>query len=375
MDNTTKVIVWVVGIAVVLIGGWFLFMGNGSGHSDSGPITLGFMGPLTGDTASLGTIARSAVEVAVEEINAKGGVDGRMLNVVYEDSQCSAQPASSAAAKLISTDKVTAIIGGLCSSETSAFAKQAMDNKVITFSYCSSAPNLSQTGKYFFRDYPSDALQGKFMAEYAYNTLGVRQVAIMYHISDWGTGIKDVFSERFQELGGTIVAVEGAPQESRDYRTALSKIKASNAPYIYMPMYSEGSIVALQQAKQLGVTAQIFGGDAWSDPKFQQSVSGLGTFLYSEVKLPDATAFNQKIQERTSADSVPICASQAYDAVYILADALAEAGTDPDDLADAIRSTKYNGVSGHVEFDENGDLKGGSYVVKRVQNGSSTEVQ
>ncbi|MEK7063335.1 MAG: ABC transporter substrate-binding protein [Patescibacteria group bacterium] len=368
---STKTIVGLLLLGVVIIGGVYVFSAE---PKHEGPIKVGFIGPLTGDVSSIGTVARAAVEVAVDEINAAGGIDGNQLEIIYEDGKCDAAAANSAANKLINIDKVTAIIGGACSGETLSFVQQAMEKKVVTISYCSSVPTLSGVGKYFFRDYPSDAYQGVFMADYAYNKLGARNVSILYHINDAHTSLKDVFTKRFTELGGRIDIVEGTPQEARDYRTQLTKM--GKAAFIYMPTYADGATVALTQAHELGIKATIFSNDAWGDPKMQEAVAGLDRYAYSEAKTPEfPNEFVTKVQEKAGTDSVPACAPQAYDATHILAGALRNAGTNPDKVADALRVTRYDGVSGHIEFDENGDLKGAAYVVKMIQNGTATEVK
>ena len=251
----------------------------------------------------------------------------------------------------------------------------AMQNKVVTISYGSSAPSLSKLGVYFFRSYPSDAYQGKFGAEYAYNTLGARKVAIVYHISDAGTEIKDVFQKQFEALGGTVVTVEGAPQDARDYRTIMSKIKALNPELIYMAAYPEGSIVALQQAQDLGIKTKFLGIDAWSDPKLQKAVSGKGEYLFSAPVNSSSADFKQKIKTKTGSDQVPVTVANAYDNVNMLAQAMRSVGTDPDKMAQALHHMKYDGVSGHIEFDSNGDLITVKYAVNQIQNGTAVEVK
>lgn len=379
MDNLSKVIVWLIGALIVLGGGWFLYQSKVVPYripAETGPITIGFIGPLTGDVSSLGGPVKTAVELAVEEINQGGGINGRQVNVIYEDGQCSPTAASNAGNKLINADKVAAIIGGLCSTETAAFASAAMQSKVIMISPASSAPNLSQTGKYFFRDYPSDAYQGKVAAEYAYNTLGARKVAIVYHVSDWGTGIKDVFTKQFTELGGQIVAEENAQQTDRDYRTQLAKVKVSGADYIYAPAYPEGATVLLKQSKEMGITTKFLGGDVWGDTKFQKDVSGLADILFVEPKAAESAIFAAKFLAK-SGEKVTPGVPNAYDAVYVLKTAIEKAGgvNDRDALADAIRSTNYDGASGHIEFDQNGDVTVANYIVKRIANGTATEVK
>lgn len=372
MNQTTKWVVIIV-VAVSVVGGYFLLTSNRQLSGES--VKIGFINPLTGDASSIGTVAKAAVEIAVEEVNRTGGINGRPLEVIYEDGQCNAKTANNAANKLINIDKVPVIIGGLCSTETSAFGPMAMQNKVVVISNCSSAPSLSNLGKYFFRSYPSDAFQGKFGAEYAYNTLGARKVAVVYHISEWGTGIKDVFGKRFVELGGQIVSEDGAPQEAKDYRTTMSKVKNLDIDLIYAPMYPDGSIIALKQAQELGIKTKFLGADAWSDPKMQKEVSGKGDFLFTAPvnNLPDD--FNKKVMAKTGGDQVPICVSNAYDNVKIVAEVMKRFGTDPDKMQEAIRQMKYDGVSGHIEFDSNGDVTSASYVVNKIEGGGAMEVK
>lgn len=379
MTRTGKTITWIIVLVIIVLA--IVWIGKKPATDENvlneGPIKIGFIGPLTGDTAGLGTVSRSAVELAVEEVNSLGGVNGRMLEVIYEDGQCTPSVATNAGQKLINVDKVTAIIGGLCSGETSSFASQAMQNKIPVISYCSSAPALSNTGKYFFRTYPSDAYQGQFAAEYAYNTLGARKVAVIYHISDWGTGIKDVFTKRFTELGGTVVATEGAAQETRDYRTQVAKIKSSGYDLVYVPVYVDGGIVLTKQLKDAGIPAnKILGSETFNDPKFLKETNGIADGIIitaSENSISDE--FKQKMIAKTGGVDVPICSPQAYDATNILANALKEIGTDPDLLQEAIRGMNYNGESGAISFDQNGDPKTANYVISKINKGALEKVE
>src|SRR3989338_5917613 len=142
-----KYVTWIVVIVVLVWAGWAIANRTPATDTpvavDTSPITIGFVGPLTGDAANIGTNAKSAVEVAVGEVNAAGGVNGRPLNVIYEDGQCTGAIASNAASKLINSDKVSLILGGACSGETSAFTAMAEQAKVVVLSYCSSAPAIT----------------------------------------------------------------------------------------------------------------------------------------------------------------------------------------------------------------------------------------
>lgn len=374
MDKTTKIIVAVVVVAVVALVSYTLIKNN-AGPTSSGPIKIGFIGPLTGEASSIGTVNKVAVEIAADEINKAGGVNGQPLQVIYEDGKCDSTTAVNAANKLMNVDNVPIIIGGLCSVETAAFGPSAMEKKVIVFSYGSSAPDLSKLGKYFFRSYPSDAFQGKFGAEYAYNILKARNVAVAYHISDWGTGIKNVFEQRFQELGGKIIDEEGAPQDAKDYRTMLSKIKTFKPDLIYLPMYPDGATIALLQARDLGIKTKFLEGDPGGDPKLQKAVSGKVDIIYTEVVVPQSEDFKAKIKAKTNSDSVPLGSEEAYDNVKIIAQIISQVGLDPDKISDALRSINYSGVSGQISFDQNGDLTTANYVVKKIENGTGVEAK
>lgn len=377
MNIVEKTVLWVVVIGLVVWGGMTLLK-NGKPEvvKTNEPIRIGFIGPLVGEAASFGVVAKAAVEIAVGEVNATGGINGRQLEVIYEDGKCSASPSVSAASKLINIDKVPVIIGGLCSSETAAFAPEAMKQKVVVFSYASSAPNLSKLGKYFFRSYPSDNFQGKFAAEYVFNNLKFKKVAVLYHISDWGTGIKDVFVSRFKELGGTIVFEDGTAKEATDYRTALSKIKEAAPDLIYAPMYPDGGGVMIKQAQSLGIKVPIFGGDAWDDPKLHKDVSGNnGTILYSVSFSPISDEFKVKMKNKTGKDEVSAGTPNAYDNIKIIAQVLAKTGTNTDKIQEELRKVEYDGVSGHISFDENGDIKTANYIVKKIVNGTAAEVK
>lgn len=362
-------------VAAVLLGAGCGSAG-GSTTASTEPIKIGFISPLTGDASSLGVPTKQAAELAAEEINAAGGVSGRKIQFIAEDGKCSPKDASSAAAKLMDVDKVAAIVGGLCSSETSAFAPSAMQKKVIVFSHTSSAPSLSKTGKYFFRSYPSDAFQGKVGAEYAYNKLGARKVAVVYHVTEWGTGLKDVFSARFKELGGEIVLVEGAPQEARDYRTIVSKVKAAGADIVFSPTYPDGATVLIKQLREGGVNSKLLGGDGWSDTKLQKAAAKWGEIHYTEPKAATPTeAFKKALLAKTGGKEVTLGAQQAYDNVKILAQVFAKVGTDPDKVSEEMHKLKYSGTSGEISFDANGDLTSAEYIYKMYKDGGAVEVK
>jgi branched-chain amino acid transport system substrate-binding protein len=168
--------------------------------------------------------------------------------------------------------------------------------------------------------------------------------------------------------------VDGAPQESRDYRTVLTKIKSASPDLIYFAGYPEGSIAALKQANELGIKTPFLGGDAWDDPKLQGEVSGKGSYRYVVPVANFPEDFKTRLLAKTGGEQVPVCAPQAYDAVKVASEVLKAVGTDADKVEAAMRKVNYYGVSGQIAFDENGDLTTGSYGIREVKDGSSVEV-
>lgn len=339
-------------------------------------IKIGFIGPLTGDAASLGENALKAVQLAAEEINNEGGINGVPMEVVFEDGHCAGKEATNAANKLINNDGVSVIVGGLCSAETSAFAPVAETAEVPTVSYCSSAAAISQAGDYIFRVYPSDSYQGVFAANYIKNELNKNKVAVIYTQDDWGVGLQETFIKEFEKLGGEVTVVESFKKTDRDLRTQMAKIKASNPEAVYFLGFNEASIPGIQQMAELGIKVPVMGGDTWTDQTIWEAVGEAGEgFMYSEVRSLDDKEFEQKMQARGA--EVALCAPQAYDAVNVIAEAMAKVGNDGTLLKDELYKTEYEGgVSSElIKFDENGDPVGASYKVSKIESGVPVEIK
>ena len=209
MSKQTKVVISTVVVLVVCYWGYLIF--NNSSVSSPGqqePIKIGVVLPLTGDLSSMGEPAKDAVEFALEEINNAGGINGRKLEAIFENGKCDGAASISAVQKLINVDKVSAIIGEICSGATIAMAPIVEKNKVPLISPCSSNPDITNMGDYIFRVYPSDSLQGKYMAEYVKNVLNYSKVAVLYVNNDWGKGVAEVFKKTFINMGGEIIFQE-----------------------------------------------------------------------------------------------------------------------------------------------------------------------
>lgn len=332
------------------------------------PIKIGWLGPLTGDVATIGLVANDAARLAVKEINEQGGINGAPIELISEDGKCEAKTANAGGTKLIEVDKVKVIVGGCCSSETLSVSPLANERKVVMLSPCSSAPSVTTAGDYIFRVIPSDAYQGKFAAQLAYNTLGKRKVAFLTAITDYTQGLRDAFKDEFVKLGGTVMASEEFKQTDRDLKTQLTKIKNSKPDLIYFVTYTEAGIVGFKQAKELGITTQFLGVDTYTDPKFYVA-DGLESVIYTVPKSDATEAFKQKFFAATNRDSIPAYVTQNYDVVNLLAQVMKSAGTDADSIKNALYGIKdYAGVSGQIGFDQNGDLLSANYDIMIIKD-------
>ena len=370
MNN--KVIAAIIVIGVVILGGSYFF--NSKAPQAAGPIKIGFSMPLTGEAASYGESGMSGAKLAIKEINEAGGINGRMIEAVYEDDKCDPSGIS-AMQKLVNVDNVVAIVGPVCSAVAGGSVPVARAANIPTIMIGASAPGLAGGADSIFSGYASDNFQGKFVAEYIYNVMGKHTAAILYVKNDWGQGLDGVFAARFKELGGTIVVDEGAAQDSKDVKTVAAKVKTAKPDVVYMPTYPALAVVAIKQMKDIGVTAPIVGGDALEAAEFLNSGVAEGvTYFTGAVGDPDE--FKAKIKALTGVDT-NIVGPLAYDAVHILVKVIAEKGIKATDIIDGLNNITYtNGVSfKSISFDYNGDLEGATYVVKKIENGTVTEVK
>jgi branched-chain amino acid transport system substrate-binding protein len=340
------------------------------------PIKIGFIGPLTGDAANIGLNALAGAELAAEEINAAGGINGRMIKIVAEDGECNAKQSTKVTNKLIDIDKVPVIIGGLCSAETLA-AAPLVDGKTVLFSSCSSSPDITASGDYVFRNYPSDLFQGKYAADLATEKLGAEKVAVLYCLSDYCVGIKEVFKQRFEELGGEVVAEEGYEQTTKDMRTELTKIKDAEPDMIYFLGYTEGIIVGLLQMEELGIDLPVLGADAWDDPKIPMETKEAGEgamYIIPSARMTEE--FKANLFNKIGKPDILACTPSSYDEVHIIADIIESVGTDPAAIKDELYKVEgYEGVSGTVTIDENGDLASANYQIKIFKNGKAVNYE
>jgi branched-chain amino acid transport system substrate-binding protein len=346
-------------------------------------IKVGEFASLTGSEASFGQSSHHGTQLAIDELNATGGVLGKKIQLLTEDNQSQAGQSATVVRKLISSDGVVAMLGEVASSRSLEAAPICQQNKTPMISPSSTNPKVTQVGDFIFRVCFLDSFQGgKVLAGFAGDTLKAKSVAVLKDVkSDYSVGLAKFFQEGFTAKGGKIIAEQNYSGGDKDFNAQLTAIKAANPDAIFVPgYYTEVGLIALQ-AKQLGITAPLFGGDGWESDVLA-SIGGaalegdyFSTHFSPDDVSPAARAFVKHFTEKFGAapDSM---AALGYDSAMILADAMKRAGTtDGAKVRDAIAATKdFHGVSGTISIDANRDASK-SAVVVTIKNGQFKYVQ
>ena len=255
MSKATKTIFYIV-LAIIVVGG--IWYGANQKSSDKGIIKIGAILPLTGEgTPDQGQASQKAITLAIDEINAQGGINGKKVEAIFEDSQCQAQSGVTAINKLINVDKVAFIIGDICDSVTGAIMPIAEANKVVLITPGSTSPAISDAGDYIFRFWFSESDLGGMVADTAYG-MGIKKFAILYINNAWGVAQKDGVKTRFEELGGEIVSAQAIDPNSVDYRTEILKAEEKNPEAYYIGSHPNGLVLAMKRMKELGINKTVF---------------------------------------------------------------------------------------------------------------------
>lgn len=342
------------------------------------PIVIGEFASMTGATATFGNSSDAGVQLAVTQINKDGGIDGHPLQVPDEPKDDESKPDSalSVVKKLITQNKVTAVVGEVASSRSIAAAPFCNANKTPMISPSSTNPKVTKIGPYVFRVCFIDPFQGTAAAKFAFNNLKAKKAAVFTDPSqDYSVGLSDAFVAAFEKLGGQIVIRQNYKADDADFRAQLTQIKAVNPDILIVPGYYGELGPIAKQARQIGLTVPLMGGDGWDSPKLVEGAGGPGGALegcyftnHSSMDNPDPTIqkFVKDFGAANGGKKPDALAALGYDAIGVLADAMKRAGKpDGDDYAseayrtklrDAIAATKgYKGVTGTITLGPNRD--------------------
>jgi branched-chain amino acid transport system substrate-binding protein len=346
-------------------------------------IRVGEFASLSGKEATFGESSHNGTQLAIDELNAGGGVLGKKLELVTEDDRSQAGEPATVVRKLISRDKVVAVLGEVASSRSLEAAPICQESKIPMISPASTNPKVTETGDYIFRVCFIDPFQGTVMANFARKSLKLSNVAILSDVkSDYSVGLARFFKERFTQDGGKIATETHFSGGDKDFKAQLTTIKGSNPDGIFVPGYYTDVGLIVQQARQLGLAIPLFGGDGWESSELVK-IGGAameGTYFSTHYS-PEST--EPKVQEfvrkyKAKHKSTPdAMAALGYDSAMILADAMKRAGaTDAAKVRDAMAATKdFNGVTGKITIDTNRNATKPAVILTVTKDGKFKYVE
>lgn len=373
-----------IGLAVGVTMLGTLFAGCGA-KADSNEIKIGGNFEMTGGIANFGNQTVNGIKLAFKEANESGGVLGKKINFVIADNKSEPSEATNAITKLITQDRVAAVLGPVSSSNVLATLQVAQDNKIPILTATGTNPKITvdDNGKvrpYVFRSCFIDPFQGTVMANFAAKSLKAKTAAMYIdNSSDYSKGLAQFFQEGFVKNGGQIVATEAFLQKDQDFKATLTKIKAQNPDVIFIPAYYEEVGKIVKQARELGITAPLLGTDGWDDPKLVEiaGAPALNNGFFSNHYSPQDTDPNiQKFVEaykKEYGQEPSALAALGYDAGKMIIDAIKRAGSaEPAKIRDALEQTKNLQVStGIITLDaSHNPVK--SAVVIEMKDGKQT---
>ena len=349
-------------------------MAFAGGAKDSDAVSIGAIFPLSGGVAYYGNESRDGALLALEEINAAGGLLGKKLALISEDDEGNAEKTVNAFTKLTSRDKVTIILGSSTSGPTQAISTLAQRNKVILISPSATNIDVTKAGDYVFRACFIDPFQGVVGADFAYKTLNSRRAAVLYDAgADYNTGLAEAFKNQFRAIGGQVVADEAYQTGDVDFNAQVTRIKAVNPDVVYLPNYYNDVSLQAKQLRDQGVNCALVGGDGWDslvDNAGDEVLNGYWSSGFaSDTTDPRGVAFVQAFQAKYNRPASQF-AALGYDAMLLVADGIKAAGTfDTSAVKNAIAQIEGTYVTGNIRFDSDRNPIKGATILEIVRKG------
>ncbi len=367
MTKTGKIVVAIIIIVVVI---WLGYYVSSKQQALNESVKIGVILPLTGGAAIYGLSAKEGIDLALGELN------NNQIELIFEDSQCNPEKAVSAARKLIDVNGIKVIIGHICSSAALAVAPITEANKVILFSPGASSPDLTYAGDYVFRNRQDISGEVSETAKIV-KDFGISNIGIIYVNNDYGIASRNIFKEKFTELGGKILIEESYQQESVDFRTQLTKIKEVNPEAIFLVGLINESAIIVKQSHELGVQSQFFS-TIGIEGKELIEIAGpaaegiIYTAPFFDVNSNESTVkeFVDNFKTMYQKDPTYVFAANGYDALKILDLVINQCGKiDSDCIRDELyKIENFKGASGITTFNEYGDVTK-PVMVKTIKNG------
>ena len=365
-------------ITAALLAALGLFTGCGPSGAPAGKtIKIGEYASLTGKEATFGVSSHEGTLLAIEQLNAAGGVLGQKLELLTEDDLSKAGEPATVVNKLISRDGVVAILGEVASSRSLEAAPICQQNKIPMISPSSTNPKVTETGDFIFRVCFIDPFQGTVMANFAGKTLKAKRVAVFTDVkSDYSKGLAKYFKEGFAAAGGAITAELDFNGGDKDFKAQLTAIKSSAPDAVFVPGYYTDVALICRQAKQLGLTVPLIGGDGWESDQLvkigQEAVEGnyFSTHYAPDVASDKSKKFVADYRLRFGGKTPDTMAALGYDSALVLVDAIRRVGsTDGQKVRDALAATKgFEGVTGKTTINGKRDATKAA-VILQVKDG------
>lgn len=319
-------------------------------------ITIGGIFPLSGGVSVYGVECKNGIDLAIEEINAAGGVNGKKLVLISEDDEGNPEKSVSAYQKLTTQKKVKLIIGSLTSGCTKAITKRAQAQKVVQIAPAATSPDITDAGDFIFRTCFIDPFQGTVGGKFAAKDLGSKKAAILYDIgNDYSVGLTENFITAFKANGGQVVAKESYSTNDKDFNAQITKIKSARPDVVYLPDYYGTVALIAKQLRAQGINVPIVGADGWdglTGNAGDEVLNGFYSNHYSsDSGLPIVKKFVNAFKKKYN-KAPNSFAALGYDSVYLLKDAIIKAGKeDSVSVKNALASIKGNYVTGTLSFD------------------------
>jgi branched-chain amino acid transport system substrate-binding protein len=346
----------------------------GGGAAASDTVTIGAVFPLSGSVAFYGTESRDGALLAIDEINAAGGLNGKKLTLIAEDDEGQADKSLNAFTKLTTQNNVSFVLGSSTSGATKSMTALAQQRKVILISPSATALDVTEAGSFVFRACFIDPFQGVVGADFAFDTLNARRAAILYDAgADYNTGLADAFRQQFKAIGGQVVADEAYQSGDVDFNAQVTRIRAANPDVVYLPNYYNDVALQAKQLRAQGITCALVGGDGWDsliDNAGDEALNGYWSSGFaSDTTDPKGQVFVKAFTAKFNKPASQF-AALGYDTMMLVADGMKAAGSfDTTAVAAAMAKLSGSYVTGNIRFDANRNPIKGAAILEIVKSG------
>lgn len=355
-------------VAVIFTIAYMWFRNQTTTTQQTPPLKVGVLMAFSGGSSSMGYGTMKGIQLAKKQLGANN------IELIQADSKCDPNEARSAAQKLIDQG-VVAIIGDGCSSASVAVLPMANNSKTVMISPSASSTALSIPNDYFFRVIPSDSYQGEFMAQ-AIRDEGINNVAVMYTNEPYGANMSRVFQEKFENLGGKVVATAYSEPDVIDLTTQMQKIKEASPEAVFIaPNSVVTATAAISIARTIGLNTPLFGADIMYDKTIISNAPEASQDLTVSTFPTGTSVFKQMLLNEYKTDEQLYAAPQAYDAFEAIYRATKAGATTGAEIKDKLSSITFDGMSAKITFDQNGEEVGKDYVYDLFQVKQNTFVE